>query len=87
MVSVKAEQGQAEGCDVLLCEAESALVPVEGEQVHHTPEDTGDTASTAGAGRLIVTHVGHFLAPQQAVARTSARFGGPVDQAAPDATF
>jgi ribonuclease BN (tRNA processing enzyme) len=55
--------------------------------VHHTPEDTGDTASAARAGRLIVTHVGRSLTPQQAVARASARFDGPVDYAAPGATF
>jgi ribonuclease BN (tRNA processing enzyme) len=79
--------GLAEGCDVLLCEAESAQAPSEGEQVHHTPEDTGDTASAAGAGQLIVTHVGRFLTPQQAVARASTRFDGPIDYAAPGATF
>ncbi|MGW0433661.1 MBL fold metallo-hydrolase [Micromonospora sp. NPDC003197] len=77
----------ADGCDVLLCEAESAQVPAEGEQVHHTPEDAGDTASAAGVGRLIVTHVSRFLTPQQAVARASTRFDGPVDHAAPGATF
>ncbi|MFE1291185.1 MBL fold metallo-hydrolase [Streptomyces sp. NPDC058751] len=77
----------AEGCDALLCEAESAQAPAEGEQVHHTPEDTGETADGAGAGRLIVTHVGRFLTPQQAVARASTRFDGPVDYAAPDAVF
>lgn len=77
----------AGGCDVLLCEAESAKAPDEDEQVHHTPEDTGDTATAADAGRLLVTHVGRFLTPQQAVARASARFGGPVDYAAPCTTF
>ncbi|TDT31608.1 beta-lactamase family protein [Streptomyces sp. BK208] len=77
----------AEECDVLLCEAESTQVPPEGEQVHHTPEDAGDTARAARADRLIVTHVGRFLTPQQAVARASARFDGPVDYAAPGATF
>ncbi|MEV6395495.1 MBL fold metallo-hydrolase [Streptomyces sp. NPDC051907] len=77
----------AEGCDVLLCEAESAQPPAEGEQVHHTPEDAGDTASAARAGRLIVTHVGRFLTPQQAVARAAVRFDGPVDYAAPGAAF
>ncbi|MFA1550887.1 MBL fold metallo-hydrolase [Actinomadura chokoriensis] len=77
----------ADGCDVLLCEAESAQVPDSGEQVHHTPEDTGDTARAAQAGKLIVTHVGRFLTPQQAVARASARFDGPIDYAAPGATF
>ncbi|MFI1865317.1 MBL fold metallo-hydrolase [Streptomyces jumonjinensis] len=77
----------AQGSDVLLCEAESAQAPAEGEQVHHTPEDTGDTASAAGAGRLIVTHVGRFLTPQQAVTRAAARFDGPVDYAEPGTTF
>ncbi|GAB3158323.1 MBL fold metallo-hydrolase [Micromonospora sonneratiae] len=77
----------AGGCDVLLCEAESPQVPTEGERVHHTPEDAGDTASAAGVGRLVVTHVGRFLTPQQAVARASTRFDGPVDHAAPGSTF
>ncbi|GGU84775.1 MBL fold metallo-hydrolase [Streptomyces albospinus] len=77
----------AEECDVLLCEAESAQPSVESEQVHHTPEDTGDTARAARAGRLLVTHVGRFLTPERAVARASARFDGPVEYAAPGATF
>ncbi|WP_018803239.1 MBL fold metallo-hydrolase [Salinispora arenicola] len=76
----------ARGCDVLLCEAESAQAPSEGERVHHTPEDAGDTARVAEARRLIVTHIGRFLTPQQAVARASTRFDGPIDFAAPGAT-
>ncbi|MDI3405180.1 MBL fold metallo-hydrolase [Streptomyces cavernicola] len=78
----------AEGCDVLLCEADLAEPPVPGgEQVHHTPEDAGDTARASGVGRLIVTHVGPALTPGQAVDRASARFGGPVEHAAPGAAF
>jgi ribonuclease BN (tRNA processing enzyme) len=77
----------AEGCDVLLCEAESTQAPIDGVQVHHTPEDAGDTATAARAGRLIVTHVGRSLTPQQAVARAATRFDGPVDHADPGATF
>lgn len=77
----------AEDCDVLLCEADSARAPSVGEQVHHTPEDAGDTADAARAGRLIVTHVGRSLTPQQAVARASTRFAGPVEHAVPGATF
>ncbi|WP_432107188.1 MBL fold metallo-hydrolase [Streptomyces sp. AA1529] len=77
----------AAGCDVLLCEADSTQVPAEGPQVHHTPEDAGDTATAARAARLIVTHVGRSLTPQQAVTRASARFTGPVEHAAPGATF
>ncbi|MEU5088997.1 MBL fold metallo-hydrolase [Streptomyces sp. NPDC021356] len=77
----------ADGCDALLCEAESAQLPTEGDRVHHTPEEAGATASAAGAGRLIVTHVGRFLTPQQAVARAAACFDGPIDYASPGSTF
>ncbi|WKX72118.1 MBL fold metallo-hydrolase [Streptomyces sp. XD-27] len=77
----------AEDCDVLLCEAESAAAPDDGEQVHHTPEDTGQTARSARAGRLIVTHVGPFLTPEEAVSRAAKRYDGPIDYAAPGTTF
>ncbi|WP_381561804.1 MBL fold metallo-hydrolase [Streptomyces eurythermus] len=77
----------AEGCDALLCEAESSQAPADGPQAHHTPEDTGDTARAAGARRLLVTHVGPTLTPDEAVRRASARFHGPVDYAAPGTTF
>ncbi|MFS1299953.1 MBL fold metallo-hydrolase [Streptosporangium longisporum] len=77
----------AQGCDVLLCEADSGQAPAEGERVHHTPEEAGDTAASARAGRLIVTHVGPFLTPLQAVERASTRFTGPVEHAVPDAVF
>ncbi|MFD3611089.1 MBL fold metallo-hydrolase [Streptomyces atroolivaceus] len=77
----------SEGCDALLCEAESAQAPLEEEQVHHTPEEAGETAAAARVRRLIVTHVGRSLTPQQAVERASARFDGPVDHASPGAAF
>ncbi|MDX8147775.1 MBL fold metallo-hydrolase [Lentzea sp. BCCO 10_0061] len=75
----------ARGTDVLLCEAESAEKTP--DMAHHTPEDAGETASQAGAGRLVVTHVGRFLTSQEAVARASARYTGQVDYAAPGTTF
>ncbi|SFR29682.1 Ribonuclease BN, tRNA processing enzyme [Lentzea waywayandensis] len=75
----------ARGTDVLLCEAESAEKTP--DMAHHTPEDAGETASQAGAGRLVVTHVGRFLSPQEAVARASARYAGQVGYAAPGTTF
>ncbi|WP_431042674.1 MBL fold metallo-hydrolase [Streptomyces sp. P1-3] len=77
----------AEDCDVLLCEAESAAALDDGEQVHHTPEDTGQTAHSARAGHLIVTHVGPFLTPEEAVSRAAKRYDGPIDYAAPGSTF
>jgi ribonuclease BN (tRNA processing enzyme) len=73
----------ARGTDVLLCEAESAVE----SPVHHTPEDAGETAAAAGAGRLVVTHVGRFLTPEEAITRAKSRYDGPVGYAAPGTTF
>ncbi|MCX4820593.1 MBL fold metallo-hydrolase [Streptomyces sp. NBC_01142] len=77
----------ADGCDALLCEAESASAPTRGEPVHHTPEDAGETARSARAGRLIVTHVGRFLTPEKALVRAGTRFEGRIDYAAPGSSF
>lgn len=77
----------AEGCDLLLCEAGSAEREIAEEQVHHTPEDAGATARLAQARRLIVTHVERFLTPEQVGMRVATRFDGPVEHAAPGATF
>jgi ribonuclease BN (tRNA processing enzyme) len=75
----------ARDTDVLLCEAESAEKTQ--DMAHHTPEDAGATATEANARRLIVTHVGRFLTPQEAVMRASSRYRGPVDYATPGTTF
>ncbi|MGW6442091.1 MBL fold metallo-hydrolase [Lentzea sp. NPDC055074] len=75
----------ARGTDVLLCEAESAVTTP--GMVHHTPEDAGETASRAGARRLVVTHVGRSLTPTEAVSRAAARYAGQIDHAAPGTTF
>jgi ribonuclease BN (tRNA processing enzyme) len=74
----------ASGTDVLLCEAESAEKTA--DMAHHTPEDAGETAAGAGAGRLVVTHVGRFLTPREAVTRASSRYPGPVGYATPGST-
>jgi ribonuclease BN (tRNA processing enzyme) len=77
----------ARDCDALLCEAESRQ-EFEGEQrVHHTPEQAGATASATRAKRLIVTHVGPFLTPDEALTRAATQFDGPVDYAAPGGRF
>ncbi|WBP88703.1 MBL fold metallo-hydrolase [Kitasatospora cathayae] len=71
----------AAGCDLLLCEAEGD------DPAHHTAEQAGATATAAGAGRLVVTHVGRALTPAAAVARAATRFAGPVEHADPGAVF
>lgn len=75
----------ARGTDVLVCESESAVKTQ--DMVHHTPEDAGETAARAGAGRLVVTHVGRFLTAQEAITRASTRYAGQIDYAVPGATF
>ncbi|MDI2130632.1 MBL fold metallo-hydrolase [Yinghuangia seranimata] len=74
-------------CDTLLCEADLDHAPADEPQVHHTPEDAADTAASARARTLVVTHVGRGLGPQNAVSRAAARFAGPVRHADPGATF
>ncbi|MER7520744.1 MBL fold metallo-hydrolase [Streptomyces sp. NPDC126499] len=69
------------GSDLLLCEADGA------GPGHHTPEEAGRTAADAGAGRLLVTHVGPAIAPEAAVREAAGAFGGPVEYAAPGRTF
>ncbi|MEV4257463.1 MBL fold metallo-hydrolase [Spirillospora sp. NPDC049652] len=73
----------ADGCDVLLCEADSADPAPEGEHVHHTADEAGETARAAGARSLLVTHVGPSLTPAEAQARAATRYDGPIDYAAP----
>ncbi|MCP2336345.1 MBL fold metallo-hydrolase [Actinomadura rupiterrae] len=73
----------AAGCDLLLCEADTPDRLPPDEAVHHTPEDAGDTARAAGARRLLVTHVGPFLIPDEATKRAATRYHGPIDYAAP----
>ncbi|MFI6096223.1 MBL fold metallo-hydrolase [Lentzea sp. NPDC051213] len=73
----------ARDTDLLLCESESA----EPSSVHHAPEDTGETATRANTQRLIVTHVGRSLTPQEAVTHASARYAGDIAYAAPGSTF
>ncbi|MBB4678824.1 MBL fold metallo-hydrolase [Crossiella cryophila] len=73
----------ASGCDLLLCEAESDQRPADEPPVHHTPEDAGETAQAAGARRLLLTHLGRSVSPDDAVTRAAARFAGPVEFAEP----
>ncbi|MEV5970996.1 MBL fold metallo-hydrolase [Streptomyces sp. NPDC051921] len=88
---VLAYSGDSESCaslvelaldsDLFLCEADGDGVG------HHSPEQAGRTAAQAGAGRLLVTHVGPAIAPEAAVRRAAAVFGGPVEYAGPGRTF
>ncbi|MGZ3146087.1 MBL fold metallo-hydrolase [Lentzea chajnantorensis] len=73
----------AQDTDLLLCEADGT-VP---DEAHHTPEQAGETARQARARRLVVTHVGRSLTPQDAVTRAGTRYEGPVGYAAAGAVL
>ncbi|WKN47701.1 hypothetical protein [Nocardioides sp. Arc9.136] len=71
------DAGPGSLANLLLCEAESDRWTSDAPQGHHTPEDAGALARRAGAGRLLVTHVGPTLTPEAATARAAHVFGGP----------
>ena len=78
----------AAGADLFLCEADAASHAVAGSpQVHLTPEDAGAAAQRAGAGLLVVTHVGPSLTREEATARAAEVFDGSVRMAREGDTY
>jgi len=77
----------AENASLLLIEAGYDAVPVGGTDApsHHTPEDAGRTATTAGARHLVLTHIAETVTRDEARARASAHFDGPITIAEPGA--
>ncbi|MFE1229795.1 MBL fold metallo-hydrolase [Streptomyces sp. NPDC058745] len=71
----------ARDCDLFVCEADGDLPG------HHSAPQAGRSAADAGAGRLVVTHVGPGTEPAQAVAEAAGTFGGEVAYAAPGRVF
>ena len=71
----------AGGADLFLCEADGP----EPSNGHLTPEEAARAAH--GAGRLVLTHFGPFIAPEDAAKRAAAVHEGPVEFAAPDRVF
>ncbi|TAJ48310.1 MAG: MBL fold metallo-hydrolase [Herbiconiux sp.] len=77
----------AENADLLLVEAGYATSEAAGTDApaHHTPEDTGRTATTSGARHLVLTHIADTVSPAEARARASACYDGPITVAEPGA--
>lgn len=69
----------AENADLLL--AEVGVSSAQETPVHCTPEDAGRTAMTAGARRLVLTHIGSEMTPDDAVARASTLYEGELSVA------
>lgn len=65
----------AGGGDALLCEAESAQAPAQGEQAHHTPEDAG----THRMGRTVSGRAG--VDTETGAGFRSGLLGGPQSKA------
>ena len=74
------------GLDLVLCEA---TVPIEEEDTmqHLSARQAGAQARTAGAGRLVLTHLWATLDPGEAQALGSEAFGRPVEVAAIGARY
>ncbi|MER5712082.1 MBL fold metallo-hydrolase [Streptomyces sp. NPDC002122] len=68
-------------CDLFVCEADGDVPG------HHSPAQAGRSAAEAGAGGLVVTHVGSGISPAEAVALAAAEFPGDVAHADPGARF
>ena len=76
------------GADVLLCEA--SIVGVRDERTyeyHLTAIEAGEIAAWAGVDRLIVTHIGALMDPQQSLAEASGAFAGDIAYAAQGTVF
>lgn len=77
----------ATGCDLLLAEAAFLARPDNTEHLHMTGKEAAETASRAGAGRLVLTHVPPWYAPGDVLAEAAPHFEGDIDMAVPGATF
>ncbi|MFE5977031.1 MBL fold metallo-hydrolase [Streptomyces sp. NPDC056460] len=71
----------ARDCDLLVCEADGEAPG------HHSAAQAGRTAAEAGAGRLVLTHVGSALPPAEAVALASETYPGDIAHADPGLRF
>lgn len=72
--------------DVALIEA-SFLADREGTVQHLSARQAGTAAKAAGAGRLVITHIGPTIDRAAARAEAEAAFGAPVEVAAIDERF
>ncbi|WP_454300185.1 MBL fold metallo-hydrolase [Salana multivorans] len=76
----------ARGVDLLLSEAAfPESEPLRG--LHLTGSRAGELARDAGAGRLVLTHVQPWVDAEAVLSAAAGRFGGPVELAAPMATY
>lgn len=74
----------ASGADVLLCEASWTHEDGRPPGIHMSGTEAGRTASRAGVGMLVLTHIPPWTDPEAVRAEAVAEFDGPVRVAEPD---
>jgi ribonuclease BN (tRNA processing enzyme) len=78
----------AAGADVLLCEASiGGLRDQRTYPYHLTAVEAGEVAAWAGVDRLILTHIGALMDPQQSVDEASGAFAGTIKYAEPGSVY
>jgi ribonuclease BN (tRNA processing enzyme) len=73
----------AAGADLLLAEASFRVGHEEPPGIHLTGRDVGRTATGAGVGRVLLTHIPPWHDPQRAVDEARTTWTGPLDLARP----
>ncbi|MFY1678538.1 MULTISPECIES: MBL fold metallo-hydrolase [unclassified Streptomyces] len=77
----------ARNADLFLCEAAFTHGKEDIPDVHLTGREAGESAARAGARRLVLTHIPPWTDPRVNLADARAAFDGPVELAAPGATY
>lgn len=77
----------AQGVDLLLCEASFRHGDDNPPDLHLTGRQAGEHARDAGVGRLLLTHVPPWTDGDAVLAEASGAFRGPVELAAPGASY
>lgn len=77
----------AEGADVFLCEASFLEGHHNPPDLHLTGREAADCATRAGVRRLVLTHLPPVVDPQRVLDDAKPAFDGPIDLAAPGATY
>ena len=76
-----------EGCDLLLIEATLPRPERTGVRGHLTPEEAGEHARAAGAGRVVLTHISDELDQTWAREQAADAFGKRVEVAREGAVY
>ena len=77
----------ATGADLLLAEASFRVGHDEPEGIHLNGRDVGLTATRAGVGRVVLTHVPPWHDPLRAIDEARTAYDGPLDLAIAGATY